>query len=452
MSTANTPLRTETPTGSVPVPAPRDRSGTIIARPIWDQSPAPNRPRRAPVTPTSRPDTETEDDGDVDMDQSLREAGSPLSRRAVGIVTADVPNGALPDDDARIIINDSQVEGGDRGVEDGIVSMEANNDFAMGAPPGAPGAIDESPPTPAALPSPPPNRRRGLDAPDATPRAGVIPLPNVVPTVHTMSRTATIRARNTDTILPTATNAATAAAAANTSGRHHHHHHRDAESGPYRDEDVLLSLQLLAYLSKYPHVRQAFYKTRPSFHPASVNLTGGKYGIGANPNASHPMSTPSPPPVPVSGKDKAKESLANSSGFLKAFGAKGKERASPAASSSASASSVASTTSSTAIAAPSTSNVRQTNVFSLVERFTFRPSSTETETGNAPPKLPPEIQYWAGVIMRNACRKDESRGGIRQCANSKFPSPTYSLLFGFTNRGYSALWALGGVSSRICKV
>lgn len=31
--------------------------------------------------------------------------------------------------------------------------------------------------------------------------------------------------------------------------------------------------------------------------------------------------------------------------------------------------------------------------------------------------LPPEIQYWAGVIMRNACRKDDSRGGIRQCAN-----------------------------------
>lgn len=32
-------------------------------------------------------------------------------------------------------------------------------------------------------------------------------------------------------------------------------------------------------------------------------------------------------------------------------------------------------------------------------------------------KIPPEIQYWAGVIMRNACRKDDARGGIRQCAN-----------------------------------
>ncbi|KTW29682.1 hypothetical protein T552_00890 [Pneumocystis carinii B80] len=43
------------------------------------------------------------------------------------------------------------------------------------------------------------------------------------------------------------------------------------------------------------------------------------------------------------------------------------------------------------------------NVFALVERFTLRIH-------------PVEVQYWAGVIMRNACRKDESRGGIRQCA------------------------------------
>ena len=31
-------------------------------------------------------------------------------------------------------------------------------------------------------------------------------------------------------------------------------------SGPYMDEDVPLILQLLAYLSRYPHLRQAFYK------------------------------------------------------------------------------------------------------------------------------------------------------------------------------------------------
>ncbi|CAO3595514.1 unnamed protein product [Absidia cylindrospora] len=75
----------------------------------------------------------------------------------------------------------------------------------------------------------------------------------------------------------------------------------------HREEDILLSLQLLAYLSKYPHIRQTFH-----------------------------------------------------------------------------------------------SNYRH-NVFSVVEKFTHRIH-------------PQTIIYWAGVIMRNACRKDESQGGIRQCA------------------------------------
>ncbi|KAG0042342.1 hypothetical protein BGZ83_000570 [Gryganskiella cystojenkinii] len=43
------------------------------------------------------------------------------------------------------------------------------------------------------------------------------------------------------------------------------------------------------------------------------------------------------------------------------------------------------------------------NVFAVVEKFTHRQLH------------PLEIQYWAGVIMRNACRKDDSKG-IRQCA------------------------------------
>jgi hypothetical protein len=76
----------------------------------------------------------------------------------------------------------------------------------------------------------------------------------------------------------------------------------------HREEDILLSLQLLAYLSKYPQIRQAFH-------------------------SNHRL-----------------------------------------------------------------------NVFSVVEKFTHR-------------LHPAAIIYWAGVIMRNACRKDEARGGVRQCAN-----------------------------------
>ena len=46
------------------------------------------------------------------------------------------------------------------------------------------------------------------------------------------------------------------------------------------------------------------------------------------------------------------------------------------------------------------------NIFPLVEKFTVRHHSTD-------------MQYWAGVVMRNLCRKDDSRGGIRQCAYYK---------------------------------
>ncbi|KAK9767439.1 hypothetical protein K7432_002795 [Basidiobolus ranarum] len=76
----------------------------------------------------------------------------------------------------------------------------------------------------------------------------------------------------------------------------------------YREEDILLSLQLLAYVSKYPHLRQRLHTEF------------------------------------------------------------------------------------------------ECNLFSLVEKFTSRGHTAE-------------IQCWASIIMRNACRKDESRGGIRQCAN-----------------------------------
>ncbi|KAI9793857.1 MAG: hypothetical protein M1816_007109 [Peltula sp. TS41687] len=43
------------------------------------------------------------------------------------------------------------------------------------------------------------------------------------------------------------------------------------------------------------------------------------------------------------------------------------------------------------------------NIFPLVERFTPKHHSGD-------------MQYWAGVVMRNLCRKDDARGGIRQCA------------------------------------
>lgn len=429
-----TPQGTDTPTVTVTVLVnARERSGTIIARRAWDDpvtAPATLRARPHRVRPTtaspdestdnSRPETETEDDGDADVEMSqdtddgaapsvsvprVRQPSRSMTltqrpRRAVGIVSEAVPVPAplQVNTDAHIIIHHDQggVGVGDGmavGVEDGIVSLEPNDDFAMGAPPGAPGALDETIPA---------RGLRGVDvpladrrvrtAPDATPRATAVPLPvaPVLPNALHSEEPAREGAAANRGEHPTPT--ATMNTVRTSS---HHHHHRDPDQGPFRDEDVLFSLQLLAYLSKYPHVRQAFYKQRPAFHPAAATLPARPAQqpvAGPSGTRNVPAPVPAPPPTPP-----AKEQY----GFFRALAsatARGKEKEK----------------------APLTTPVqpqRMTNVFSLVERFTFRPSSTESELPNPPPKLPPEIAYWAGVIMRNACRKDDSRGGIRQCAN-----------------------------------
>ena len=43
------------------------------------------------------------------------------------------------------------------------------------------------------------------------------------------------------------------------------------------------------------------------------------------------------------------------------------------------------------------------NIFPLIEKYTVRNGNTD-------------MNYWACVVMRNLCRKDKSRGDIRQCA------------------------------------
>ena len=614
VSVAATPQVSGTPTGTVVVNS-RDRSGTIIARPIWDHIPtttgaAPNpttatavplqtittRTRRLrhhrelpPESPsdTSRPDTETEDDGDIDMDRmdleeeeeeeeddsgrmdsdvpsaSASASASPSperseihqlpphrhhhrhhlarhghahthnrGRRAVGIVSDEPTNGPqtlqVDGGDAHIIINEAGggvggVEVGvgvgpvrvgevGVGVEDGIVSLEPNDDFAMGAPPGAPGAIGENL-TPRGLNLEGVGRRGNRtisgvtpaatgtttgttgDAPDATPRAAVIGLPMMVGNNGTIrggqqqghQRHATIRARPAalesptpaGPVIPTATATTSPTTTtthptfptrtSNASASHTPPHHTASDSGPYRDEDVLLSLQLLAYLSKYPHVRQAFYKPRVTFHPASAELGGQRFGIGSGEGKEkgrkekerkvdkglekekerekglEKEKEKGVSPSSSTTKDIAGCSFKNAASVLSsaysntgtATSSRGKERAQLNASTSSTSStltvmaqldassSTPTSSSSTSKPSPSSSSSlistspRQTNVFSLVERFTFKPSSTETDLPNPPPRLPPEIQYWAGVIMRNACRKDDSRGGIRQCANSE---------------------------------
>ncbi|KAF1966370.1 MYND-type zinc finger protein MUB1 [Bimuria novae-zelandiae CBS 107.79] len=112
-----------------------------------------------------------------------------------------------------------------------------------------------------------------------------------------------------------------------------------------RDEDVLMSLQLLAYVSKYCNLRSYFQKSH----------LVPKLKIG---NDLQLLEGETPSPTPMAEDEEELEEYELPDDF---------------------------------------------NIFPLVEKFTVRHHTAD-------------MQYWASVVMRNLCRKDDSRGGIRQCA------------------------------------
>ncbi|CAI6341214.1 unnamed protein product [Periconia digitata] len=112
-----------------------------------------------------------------------------------------------------------------------------------------------------------------------------------------------------------------------------------------RDEDVLMSLQLLAYVSKYCNLRTYFQQSHlvPKLKIGNdLQLLDGEAG--------------SPTPMVEDEEELEEYELPD-----------------------------------------------DYNIFPLVEKFTVRHHTSD-------------MQYWASVVMRNLCRKDDSRGGIRQCA------------------------------------
>ncbi|KAI1002439.1 MYND-type zinc finger protein [Podosphaera aphanis] len=121
-----------------------------------------------------------------------------------------------------------------------------------------------------------------------------------------------------------------------------------------RDEDVLMSLQLLAYVSKYCNLRSYFQKSH-----LVPKLKIGNELQSLDIIDGHLFSPSSPALSIPSDEQEEEEEYLLPDDF---------------------------------------------NIFPLVEKFTIRHHSQD-------------MQYWAGVVMRNLCRKDESRGGIRQCAN-----------------------------------
>ncbi|KAH6658354.1 MYND finger [Truncatella angustata] len=115
-----------------------------------------------------------------------------------------------------------------------------------------------------------------------------------------------------------------------------------------REEDVLMSLQLLAYVSKYCNLRSYFQHS----HLVPKLKIGKELQL-----LDGDDETPEPVKEEVEEEDYEEEYLLPN----------------------------------------------DFNIFPLVEKFTVRYHSTD-------------MQYWAGVVMRNLCRKDDTRGGIRQCA------------------------------------
>lgn len=116
-----------------------------------------------------------------------------------------------------------------------------------------------------------------------------------------------------------------------------------------RDEDVLMGLQLLAYISKYCYLRHYFQSTHLVPRLRIDREVERIYG---------PVRGCAPLPEPTEDEDEE---------FLQPD---------------------------------------DYNIFPLVEKFTVRHHSKD-------------MQYWACVVMRNLCRKDDAHGGIRQCANYK---------------------------------
>jgi len=130
-----------------------------------------------------------------------------------------------------------------------------------------------------------------------------------------------------------------------------------------RDEDVLMSLQLLAYVSKYCNLRSYFQRSH----------------LVPRLKIAHDLQMLDPDFNPATHTGPTKEQLEEE--WDNEFVRKPDEK--------------------------------PYNIFPLIEKFTAKPSSSRH---NPASPQQGDMQYWAGVVMRNLCRKDDSRGGIRQCA------------------------------------
>ncbi|KAJ2609165.1 hypothetical protein H4S08_004161 [Coemansia sp. RSA 1365] len=150
----------------------------------------------------------------------------------------------------------------------------------------------------------------------------------------------------------------------------------------YRHDDVILTLQLLAYLGKMSTQRQLLHECPLLF--TQMRHTGGL----ASQRTTSPLENGSSTAATYTGGNgyASPEDLVY---------------AARAARCSVIANEVAGIP--PARRRPGTDGAL-VDVFSLVERFTLQNT------------FQPDMVYWSSVAMRNNCRRDESRGSCRQCA------------------------------------
>jgi hypothetical protein len=280
----------------------RGRRGTVVGRPLLL---APREQRRQDESEASDGGTET------DLAQATISAGiaAAAANAAFEAATA-VPNQPRNGPQPEIVDGDEQGMAPEEPDPEILAAEQARFDMEAGAPPGQPGATPQVNTTEVPLPP----AAADLQMPAATMPPAQIIIANGAPRgfQDLASYVGVSMLLNPD-------------------------------GANYSEDNILLALQLLAYLSKYPHVRVAFHHPRRPMHKTfELDDPEGLLELPERPAVSE---TP--------------------------------------------------------------------NLFSLVERFTFRPSPTDPHMY----RVPNEIQYWAGVIMRNACRKDDARHGIRQCAH-----------------------------------
>ena len=310
MSTQSSPFGSPT-RQDAPESAMARRRDTITGRP-------PNVNLAPPRAERRERDGANSETSDIDVD--LQTATINANIRALQAQAAQAQRTGLADQqdgqDADLVLADD-ADDEDRLVqqEDAFAAEQARLDMEAGAPPGQPGAaqtprvpLQEPTPRMALLARPPP--------PDVQPMgpepAQIIIAAGAPRGFHDLGSYVGISSM------------------------------LNPQGDCYSEDAILLALQLLAYLSKYPHVRAAFHQPRVPMHPTfDLTMRG-------------PTKLPERPAVS-----------------------------------------------------------RTPNIFSLVERFTFKAVYGDRTMY----KIPNEVQYWAGVIMRNACRKDDAAGGVRQCAN-----------------------------------